>query len=199
VLVVGVGNSGAEIAVELGNAGIETGISVRSGAVFGPEVASTTTLRLAAWLARVAPTPLVDAALRRSRPDFSEVGLPLPDMPPHEAFPVVGFELPEAVRAGRVTTYRGISHMDAERVHFDDGRSAPFDTIILATGFRPAVDFAADYLELEDGRLRLDGYRSTRHRRLYAVGYDYPGTDGWLHHIDRVARRAVTQIAEAWG
>jgi hypothetical protein len=55
VLVVGAGNSGAEIAVDLAGHGVETAIVVRSGVAFVPRPRSAAGMRLAAWLLRTLP------------------------------------------------------------------------------------------------------------------------------------------------
>lgn len=191
VLVVGAGNSGAEIAVDLAEHGIETGIAVRSGVAFVPRPRSAAAMRLAAWGLRTLPAPLAARLLRRR--DFRHLGLPLPPGSPLDHYPVVGYELPQAVVAGRITVYPELERLEAGVAHFRDGRSAPFDAIILATGYRPALDPVAHLLDYDTGgRPLLDRYwRLWTNPRLVCIGYTYPTTEGWLQALGRVVRTAA--------
>ena len=195
VLVVGAGNSGIEIAVDLAEHGVETAISVRSGVAFVPEPHSTVAVRLAAWLLRTLPRPLAARLLRRR--DYRHLGLPLPPGSPLDHFPVVGYELPEAVAARRVAVYPALEGLERAAARFADGRTASFDALILATGYRPALDPIEHLLTFDsEGRPVLDRYgRAVTNPRLVCVGYTYPTTEGWLQAIGRVAERAVDGIA----
>ncbi len=197
VLVVGTGNSGSEMAVELSEGGAKVGLSVRGGSVFVPYPRSAWLMRAAAWFFRHAPPPVGEALLRRIRRDFASVGLPLPNRPLLEAYPVVGFELPEAVAAGQVRRFGDIERFVPGGVRFCDGREASFDTVILATGYRPTVQLARGSLILDErGRPRVDGrWRSVVDPRLICVGFHYPATEGWLQAIGRVAQEAAEGIA----
>jgi len=68
--------------------------------------------------------------------------------------------------------------------------------VILATGYRPTLDFVAHELQLDsDGRPRLDReWRALGNPQLYCVGFWYPTTEGWLQAIGRVARTAARAI-----
>jgi cation diffusion facilitator CzcD-associated flavoprotein CzcO len=194
VLVVGAGNSGAEIAVDLAEQGVETAISVRGGVAFAHEPFSVAVVRFSAWLLRTLPRPLAGTLLRRR--DFRSLGLPPPSGNPLDHFPVVGYELPDAVAAGKVAVVPAIERLSPGMVHFVGGSSAPFDALILATGFRPALGPVSHLLEFDQrGRPLLDRYhRSIGNPRLVCVGYTYPTTEGWLQAIGRVARQAVEGI-----
>lgn len=194
VLVVGAGNSGTEIAVDLAEHGVETALAVRSGAAFVPEPHSAAVVRLATWLLRTLPRPLAGRLLRRR--DFRHLGLPLPLGSPLDHFPVVGYELPEAVVARRVAIYPALERLEGGVAHFRDRRSAPFDALILATGYRPALEPIAHALTFDgEDRPVLDRYgRSITNPRLVCVGYSYPTTEGWLQAIGRAARDAVDSI-----
>lgn len=196
VLVVGAGNSGTEIAVDLAEHGVDAAIAVRSGVAFVPEPHSVPVVRMAAWLLHTLPRPLAGRILRRR--DFGHLGLPLPPGSPLDHFPVVGYELPEAVAAGHVAVYGAVDRLAPGVVQFADGRRAPFDAIILATGYRPALEAVAHELELDArGRPLLDHrWRARGNPRLVCVGYTYPTTEGWLQAIGRVAQSAAAGIEE---
>lgn len=194
VLVVGAGNTGAELAVELSESGVKTGIVVRSGVNFVPYPRSAALMDAVAWFLRHAPPRLTNPLLRLVRPNFSDVGLPPHPDPPVEAFPVVGFELPEAVAAGKVIVYPQIERLQAHSVIFSDGRVAPYNTILLATGYRPTIDFLAP-------TPRLDSYGRiadpAQFPGLFTVGFHYPATEGWFQAIPRVAEQVAERVAAA--
>jgi cation diffusion facilitator CzcD-associated flavoprotein CzcO len=196
VLVAGAGNSAAEIALDLADHGVEVALAVRRGVAFGPRPRSAVAMRLAAWVLRRAPRPLGEQLVRRR--NFRHLGLPPPPGSPLGHYPVVGYELPEAVAAGRVVVYGAVGRLEAGTAHFTDGRAAPFDSIILATGYRPALGPVAHLVDLDErGWPLLDARcRSLRTPRLVCVGYTYPTTEGWIQAIGRVARYAVDGIVE---
>lgn len=197
VLVVGAGNSGAEIAVDLAVHGVKTGIVVRSGVAFVPRPRSAAAMRLVSWGLRTLPPPLAGRLLRRR--DFRHLGLPLPPGSPLTHYPVVGYELPQAVAAGRVAVYSELERLETGVVHFRDGRSAPFDAIILATGYRPALDPVAHLIDCDaSGRPLLDQHwRSQTNPRLVCIGYAYPTIEGWLQALGRVVRAAADGLTSA--
>ena len=196
VLVVGAGNTGTEIAVQLAEAGAEASILVREGVSFARYPTSAVAMRLGAWLFRHLPQTVADGWLARVRPRFDHLGLPWPHLPLSKVYPVVGLELPTAVAKGRVNVYQtGIEQLTADGVRFMDGRTAPLESIIMATGYRPAVDAVADYLDF-DARgwpVWVHG-RSTRQPHLFGVGYQYPTTEGWLQSLPRQAQQVVRQL-----
>lgn len=190
VLVIGAGNTGTEIAVELSQHGVKTGIAIRSGVFFIPKIESAAFLNAAARFFRHVPPRLGNWLLSRVQPDFSHLGiLPHPD-PPVKTFPVIGYELPQAVEAGRVTVYRGIDCFVPGGIRFVDGVEQPFDTVILATGYRPTTQFVEPPLELDE----RGNPKGNHPPNLYCVGFYYPGTESWLQAIDRVAADVVAKL-----
>jgi cation diffusion facilitator CzcD-associated flavoprotein CzcO len=196
VLVVGAGNSGSEIAVDLASAGVATAIAVRGGVVFVPCPASPAAVRFGAWLYATLPDPISEMLLHHTRPDFSRLGLPRPAGALRHAYPTVGFQLPQAVERGDVRVYPALERLAPGRAHFADGTSAPFDAIIMATGYRAGLQPAAHLVQTDAaGRPIVDRYgRARGQRRLYCVGYHYPATAGWLQSIGAVVRRAAAAI-----
>ena len=59
----------------------------------------------------------------------------------NEQPPVVNNLLPYWIQHGRIRVARGIERLDGRRVHFADGSSGEFDTILWATGFNVALPF----------------------------------------------------------
>jgi cation diffusion facilitator CzcD-associated flavoprotein CzcO len=195
VLVVGGGNSGCEIAVDLAEQGVETSIAIRGGTEFVPFPESATTMRAAAWIFRTVPEPVGEWLLSKVRRDFSHLGL-YPSVTGHlNTYPVVGFDLPDAVEAGRVKDFStGIDHFVEDGVVFEDGQQGVFDAVILATGYRPTLHFVEGQVDFHpDGSPVLKQWRSTLNPHLFCVGYHYPNTEGWLQSIGRVTQ----QVADA--
>lgn len=196
VLVVGVGNSGSEIAVDLMAHGVETAIAVRSGATFVPYPTSTLAVQAAAWGVRHAPAALTERVLRQIRRNYREIGIPLPRKSLLNAYPVVGYELPEAVAAGHIVRYGGVNRFTANGVVMEDGAALAVESVILATGYRPALGFIHTGVVFDPlGRPLVDHqWRSVAHRRLFCVGYHYPANEGWLQAIGRVAKEAAAGV-----
>lgn len=187
VLVVGVGNSGGEIASELARAGVAVSIAVRSGANVVPLTLAGIPIQYLATIVRRLPRPAqekVVAVVRR----ISERrrGPPVLPVPPHSALdviPLIGFNLVDEIRARRVHVRPGIDTFTESGVRFVDGSEARFDSVILATGFRPALAPFGDAIR-RDARgfaLRADRVRSADHHDLVFVGHNYDSRGGLLN------------------
>jgi len=83
-----------------------------------------------------------------------------------------------------------------------DGRRTREDALILATGFKPALEHLAPLAVAEpNGRLSLRGTRSVREPLLWLVGYgDWTGyASATLIGVGRTARATVDEIVRALG
>jgi cation diffusion facilitator CzcD-associated flavoprotein CzcO len=196
VLVVGAGNTGTEIAVDLSEQGIDTAIAIREGVTFVDYPRSPTAMKLLAWSMRHIPPAAGERLLHMVRRDFSHLGIYPPQKPLMEVYPVVGYEFPQAVEAGNVTVYGGIDQFLPGGVRFTDDLMSFFDAVIMATGYRPSVQFVAQEVDRNgQGHPHVDRYwRSTRNPNLYCVGYRYPATAGWLQTIGRVVKQVGRDI-----
>ena len=189
VLVVGAGNTGAGIAVALADAGIETGIVVRSGVQMVPCPPNAWSTRALAWGSRTLPDTLTNTVLSRVRKDFTDIGLPTPIEPPNQVFPVVGFGLAEQVKAGNVRPHPGIARLAGQTVTFEDGSEADYDTLILATGYKPTLDFLSGVTLDERGQVQQGP------PGLHTVGFYYPSTEPFLLAVQREAARVAERVA----
>jgi cation diffusion facilitator CzcD-associated flavoprotein CzcO len=147
VLVVGYGNSGAEIALDLAEAGVNVALSVRSPVnivpreLFGLPILVFPTAEQ--WLPpRVADSinaPFVQFAIG----SLEKLGLKRSAKGPIQAIkedgrvPLIDVGTLDAIRDGRIKLRGDIASFTREGVGFKESRSEPFDAIILATGFRP--------------------------------------------------------------
>lgn len=187
VLVVGVGNTGAEIAVDL----VEGGAArVRLAVRTAPHIVRRSTAGWAAQytgvLVRRLPVPLVDRLAkplaRLSVPDLSAHGLPRPDTGLYSrvtegAIPVQDVGLIDAVRKGRVEVVAAVDSFEEGKVVLADGSRIEPDAVIAATGYVRALEDLVGHLGVLDerGRPVVHGARSPRQAPgLYFTGFTNP-------------------------
>ena len=196
VLVVGVGNSGKDVALAAVRVGASATLAVRDGALFVPYPNAIT--QHAGAILRRLPPRLADALLRRVRRQPDVPGLRWPDRPPTAVYPVVGLELLDAVRCDRVRVRPAIVAFTPSGARFADGSEDAFDVIVLCTGYRPALDPVASHLCWGDDGLPLTddtGFRALGAAGLYLLGYRYPTLETWLQRLRREAPAAAAVIA----
>ncbi|ATL28552.1 flavin-containing monooxygenase [Streptomyces formicae] len=207
VLVVGVGNTGAEIAVDL----VEGGASrVRLAVRTAPHIVRRST---AGWpaqrtgiLCRRLPVALVDRLsgplARISVPDLSAKGLPRPETGLYSranegAIPVQDVGLIDAVRAGRVEPVAAVESFEDGKVALADGTLIAPETVIAATGYRRALEPLVGTLTPLDarGRPTTHGPRtSPQSPDLYFTGFTNP-ISGMLRELSRDAEKIAKAIA----
>ena len=199
VLVVGVGNSGAEIATELARAGARVAISVRTGANFVPLTLMRVPIQYYSVCMQILPKPVREVIASVSTGVIERLrGGPVirrPGYGPLERQPVIGFGLVNAVRHGSIAVRTGIQRFTRDGVLFTDGSSEAFDEVILATGYQAAIAMLNSLVH-RDERGFAARYRvcSVDQPNLYFVGHNY-GTIGALLNISRDARLATRVIA----
>ncbi|MFE0649283.1 flavin-containing monooxygenase [Streptomyces sp. NPDC059534] len=208
VLVVGAGNTGAEIAADLAGGGAAR---VRLAIRTVPHIVRRTT---AGWpaqrtgiLARRLPTALVDRmgdlVGRVSVPDLSAHGLPRPTTgvatrQREGAVPVQDVGLIDAVRAGTVEIVAAVDGFDAGEVLLADGTRIAPDAVIAATGYRRALEPLLGHLDVLDaaGRPVVHGPRCARSAPgLYFTGFTNP-ISGMFRELALDAERIARRIAK---
>jgi len=147
VLVVGFGNSGGEIALDLAEAKIDVAVAVRSPVQIIPR--DLLGLPILTWviLYRHLPARLVDIInapiLRLAVGNFERLGLRRAAKGPRQMVeedghvPLIDIGTLAKIRDGSIRVRGGIERLTADGVVFADGKQEPFDVIVLATGFRP--------------------------------------------------------------
>jgi indole-3-pyruvate monooxygenase len=201
VLVIGAGNTGAEIAVDLAEHGAQPTIAIRAGAHVVPrELLGMPIQRWAHLMVSMPPgimRRMAPILMRRSAQRQAQAGVPKPpgsllDKP---GVPIIGLELLHLAQSGKVAVAGAIDRFTATGVCFADGHEAPFDAIIVATGYRPALDYLGDAITRDaQGRPATDGVRAIGATNLYFVGmhYDIRGT---LFNIAQEAPVVAAEIA----
>lgn len=204
VLVVGFGNSGGEIAIDLAEHGARPSVAVRNPVNVIPR--DFMGLPILAWgiALSLLPVGVADAIGRLvSRLSFGRLerlGLaPLPYGPMtqirrHARIPLLDVGTIARIRRGQIEVLPGVTSFVPHGVRFVDGIERDFDCVVLATGYRPAVAAflapAADVLDAEgvptaSGAETLPG--------LYFCGFHVAPT-GMFREISREARRVARAI-----
>jgi cation diffusion facilitator CzcD-associated flavoprotein CzcO len=205
VLVVGFGNSGGEIALDLANAGVDVALAVRSPVQILPrDLLGFPILAWAILYARL-PARLVDRLnapiLRLALGRIEDLGLRRAAKGPRQMVeedgrvPLIDIGTLQRIRDGSIAIRGGIDRLTPEGVVFSDGKSQPFDAIVLATGFRPDL---RPLLPGTNGVLDRHGMplvtgRATQEPGLYFCGQTTSPT-GQLREIGIEAQRIADDV-----
>ena len=151
VLVIGSGNSGCDLAVDVANARLDSFIAVRRGQTFQPKAMFGRPRAELKWLAKL-PLALNERVSRLlvdivvGKPS-AYAGLPEPETRNlNKQAPVVNNLLLYWIHHGRITVVPGVTRFEGHTVHFVDGTQRDFDTVLYATGFNVSFPFLDDDL-----------------------------------------------------
>ncbi|MCZ2857732.1 flavin-containing monooxygenase [Blastococcus sp. VKM Ac-2987] len=182
VVVVGMGNSGCDIAVDLARVAGQVHLSTRRSAWVLPKyLLGVPTDRWSAFLTRKLrlPTPLarnvVKTVARVAVGPQERFGVPKPAHPIHREHATIGQELLQYVAYDWIRVRPDIASFDGREVRFTDGTSTTADAVVYATGYDPSFPFLpADLVaRAESGQL----YRRIAHPEapgLYFAGLVQP-------------------------
>jgi len=150
VLVVGGGNSACDIAVDVSRVATSVGLSMREGQyilpkiIWGRPIDQLYARARNVWF-RYAPRFVFEAAVRAvvklEVGPWKKYGLQTPEGKPTSMHPTLNTAILAALRDGAVRARSGIARFDGKTVHFSDGSSDIFDTIVWATGYRIGYPF----------------------------------------------------------
>jgi putative flavoprotein involved in K+ transport len=206
VLVVGVGNSGAEIATDLGEGGARrVWIAVRTPPqIVRRDVAGWPAHATGILVSRL-PAALVDPVARLQRrltiPDLTRYGIPLPEDGLLSRVRRVG-EVPlqdvgfiAAVRGGTVTPVAAVTGFAGDRVLLADGSAVTAQAVIAATGYRRGLEKMVGHLGVLDasGLPTVSGGAPAA-PGLFFLGYTV-SLRGMLRDIAADARRVARAVA----
>ena len=181
VLVLGIGNSATDIAVETSRVSRMTYLAMRRGAHVLPKyIAGTPTDQLGPkWLSRLpfaVTRALFMRELRHVQGPMESYGLPRPDHKLGEAHPTISAELLSRIGHGRITPKPNIERIEGHGVRFTDGTSVEVDTIVWCTGYRVTFPFLSSaVMEVKGNRVSL--FRRVVHPEapgLYFIGLVQP-------------------------
>ena len=162
VLVVGIGNSAMDIAVESSFVARRTLISSRRGAYILPKYLFGRPLDQIGVNSLTGRTPwrLRQAALsalyRIGVGEMPDYGLPAPDHKLGEAHPTISSDFLNRIAHGEISWRPGVASLDGERVRFADGAAEPVDVIIWCTGYKVTFPFFEEqFISAPDNDLPL--------------------------------------------
>jgi indole-3-pyruvate monooxygenase len=206
VLVVGLGNSGGEIAIDLHEHGAHPTIAVRSAVnVIPRELLGLPILlwgavlrRLSTRVSDVMAAPLLAMAIG----DITKLGLrkkpygAMEQMRRDGRVPLIDVGTLALVREGLVKIAPGVQRFTETSVVFEEGAPQPFDAVVLATGYRPGLEeFLPSARDLYDEHGVLKSVGEVR-PGLHLCGFQV-STRGMLKEIGIEARRVARDIARS--
>ncbi len=162
ILVVGLGNSAADITVELSQRALrnQVTLSTRSSAWVVPKLmfgkAADMNYRTNPHLPLSWQRKVAQWGQRLTASDPTLYGLPAPNHKFFEAHPTQSGELPLRLKSGDVTPKGNVVRLDGSTVHFEDGTSSDFDVIIYATGYNLTFPFFdPEFISAPENRIDL--------------------------------------------
>jgi dimethylaniline monooxygenase (N-oxide forming) len=172
VLVVGIGNSAMDIAVESSFVARKTFISSRRGAYILPKYLFGRPLD---QIGVNALTPRLPFAFRRAIlmtmyrigvGSVEDYGLPAPDHKIGEAHPTISADFLNRIAHGEMSWKPNVSRLLGDRVEFEDGSTEQVDVIIWCTGYKVTFPFFDEqFLSAPDNDLPL-------YKRVFKPGID---------------------------
>lgn len=200
VLVVGFGNSGGEIALDLVEAGVDVALAVRGPVQILPRDLLGLPILTWAIFCQHLPARLVDSLnapiLRLALGSMEKLGLRRAAKGPRQMVeedgrvPLIDVGTLARIRNGSIKLRCGIDRLMPEGASFVDGSVGKFDAIILATGFRPDLRrLIPDVTDVFDAHgMPLVTGRPTKAPGLYFCGHTVSPT-GQLREIGLEAQR----------
>ncbi len=206
-LVVGFGNSGAEIAVDLYENGAATSLSVRGAVnVVSRDVFGVIPAQWLSILFNPLPARLVDVVnaplVRLKFGDLRTYGLQkLPygaivEMKGKARIPVIDPGIMRLIKQKQIAIRPGVERFTENVVVFTDGTAEPMDAVILATGYRTQLDslLPNDYPLLDERGYPFASGKPTAAPGLYFCGL-HNSAVGMLYKISHESRQIARDIA----
>lgn len=208
ILVVGMGNTGAELAMDLSEVAHETYLSVRSPVSVVPRDLNGRPVQLTARKLAKLPWGLGDWIGSRIRQiyfgNLEQYGLSISKLSPLQQLrttgktPIVDIGTIAAIKKGNIRIRSGIERFTEETVFFEDGKSEQIDTVILATGFKARLfDFFPESAPFLDANaLPKSAIGTEIMKDCYFVGFDNYKLGGILGTIQCEAPKVASVIAQ---
>lgn len=202
VLVIGTGNSGMEIAVDLVEQGAASvAISARSGPPVVPRDFLGVPAQVFGILMNSFPPALSDpvgqALSRLALGDLTRFGIPTPGWRPFAArrTPVIDVGFVPALKAGTIGVRPAVHSFTTSGVIFQDQCAEPFDAVIFATGFGTGLENLLEPKGLLDqnGNPRFPSGAPTACPGLYFMGY-FDSLRGFLYEFNLASQRLAREI-----
>ena len=202
VLVVGAGNSGAEIATDLAEHGASfTALSIRTAPPIVPRDPFGMPVQRTGIMLGVLPTRIADTIGRLTSRivlgDLTRYNVPRPQWGPFSArrVPVIDVGLVAALKRGLVKIRPALERLTESNAVFADGSSEPYDAIIAATGFSAGLENLIDGDSVLDevGDPVATSGSPTALPGLYFIGFSH-SLRGQLYEANRASRRLARNV-----
>lgn len=201
VLVIGMGNTGAEIALDLAEGGARPTISLRNGAHVVPRELFGVPIQIVGMLATsVLPGDLNDWIFPRildfALGNLSQHGVRRPaqgilqQCSSSGKIPVIDVGTVGKIFDQAIRIAPGVSAITQDGAIFQDGSGGKYDSIILATGYRPNYQRFLGANEIKPST----GFSSQEDSSIYFVGFHVSIT-GMLRNIAKEAVAAADRIS----
>lgn len=208
VLVVGAGNSAAEIARDLVLGGATVDLSVRTP----PNIVKRDTAGIPVQLLTIAlrymperlMNPVAGTLRRLTVPDLEPFGLPAPPRDGYSQIfrrrriPILDHGFVKLVQSRQIRIVAAVDRLSDHQVHLTDGSALRPDAVIAATGYRPGLEEILGRLDVlgDDGIPKVHGATTWPSAPgLYFVGVDFQ-LSGLLREIGLEAQRVGRAIAQ---
>jgi cation diffusion facilitator CzcD-associated flavoprotein CzcO len=209
VLVVGVGNTGAEIAVDLAEHGAtRVWLAVRTPPYILRRSQLGIPTQLTALLLRHVPAAIADRLAepvrKMSVPRLDHKGLPDPGpgvfrRAARGEIPVLDVGLVDAILADRVRPVAAMAGFDGAKVRLADGTLIAPDVVVVATGYRRGLEPLVGHLGVLDGAGLPLAHGARTHPAapdLHFVGYTNPAS-GMFREIAIDAGRIAAVVSRS--
>lgn len=205
-LVVGMGNTGAEIALDLAEQGLDTSISIRSALNIVPREAfgrptQETALRLQ-YLPRWLQDRLGNLLKRLTIGDLKKHGITLSHISPMRQLrttgktPLIDLGTVDMIKKGKIKVLPDLKSFNGRKLLFEDDRVEEFDLVICATGYRSGIGTL-----IPEIKPYLDSYGNPKFTAgigkwsgLYFLGFDNFRPGGILGIINRDSAQIAKHI-----
>ena len=203
VVVLGMGNSAMDIAVDASYHAESTILAARRGAHIVPKYVFGRPLDRRGPLDRIGPldrlpprirVPILGLVARSQIGKMTDYGLPEPDHKFGHAHPTVSGRILDRLAHGAITVKPNIERLEGETVRFVDGTEAHADLVVYCTGYKITFPFLDEnVVSVKDNELRL--YRNMFHTEV--PNLFFPGLVQPLGAIMPIAERQGNLIGEA--
>jgi putative flavoprotein involved in K+ transport len=198
MLIVGAGNSGTEIAVDLAEGGERVRIAVRTPPNILRRDVKGFPIQLLGIVLRQLPSRLLDPLIhvleRATIPDLSAYGLPRPPAPFSQfrrtaTVPIFDVGFIDAARSGVIEVVPGVTALEGRAVVLADGSRVFPDAVVAATGYQPALKPLVGHLTA----IGEHGIPSPQ-SRLHFIGIRI-ALSGFLHEVGMDAQQIAATVA----